>query len=289
MLASSHERIPAVSVLLIVSIAKLTHSSMIKHRIQSALILEDDADWDVFLRPQLLDFARGMRALQNTANPPHSPYGDDWDILSIGHTGINNKLDTDQKYWVTKDDPTVTPDSRLTFGRKPNLSPPALSGEHTRVAMQVSKLTATAAYAISLRGAARLLYDQALLPDATTIDMAMSNMCRRNTYTTPFCYGTYPMLFGRYRAIGPKTRDSDRRTSSNAAKAGSGGGQSKEDRLEPESEYMVFPVSLNLGRLLRGEVLVRANEEGEVREVDLREVEMPRGGEVWVGKGEYVV
>jgi hypothetical protein len=262
---------------------------MLQNRVQSALVLEDDADWDIFLRPQLLDLARGVRSLQNSTRSAQSPFGDQWDILAIGHTGINNRLD-DQMYWVTRNDPTVIAERKRTWRRKPNLSAPVLSGEYNRVVLQVSKLTGTAAYAISQRGAARMLYDQAVLPNAASIDVAISDMCHRNAYATPFCYGTYPMLIGRYRAIGPKARDSDRRTSSNHAVPGSGGGQSHADRLEAESEFTMFPVSLNAGRLLRGETVVIGNDvqENTTREVDLITLVLPKGESVWVGREEYV-
>lgn len=68
------------------------------------------------------------------------------------------------------------------------------------------------------------------------------------------------MLFSRFCSIGLKSRDLDRRTSSNKAAKGSGGGQAKEDRLSPESEFTVFPVSLSLKRLMNGETELPAND-----------------------------
>ncbi|KAF5854720.1 hypothetical protein ETB97_000469, partial [Aspergillus alliaceus] len=49
---------------------------IVSHQIATALIFEDDADWDVSLKSQLVEFARGARALQNTTTVPVSPYGD---------------------------------------------------------------------------------------------------------------------------------------------------------------------------------------------------------------------
>jgi hypothetical protein len=261
---------------------------MLQNHVQSALILEDEADWDAFLRLQLIDLARGLRSLTNSTRPACSPFGDGWDLLTIGHTGISNILD-DQMYWVTRNDPTVITESRRTWGRKPNLSAAALNGEYSRLVLRVSKLTGTAAYAISQRGAARMLHDQVMFPNAAAIDVALSNMCRRNAFVTPFCYGTYPMLVGRYRAVGPKARDSDRRTSSNKANSGTGGGQSHADRQVAESEFTVFPVSLNVGRLLGGEKTVLSNnaKKDMVKEADLTSFLLPKGEAVWVRKNEY--
>ncbi|KAH7392232.1 hypothetical protein DE146DRAFT_133924 [Phaeosphaeria sp. MPI-PUGE-AT-0046c] len=263
------------------------YQRMLLDSVQTALIIEDDADWDIFLRPQLVDFARGMRWVRDTTVPlRNSAYGDDWDMLTIGHTGVSNRVDIDQRYWITRDDPTVIAESRRTWGRKPNMSTTLLHGGYNRVVMQVSKLTGTAAYAISLRGAARILHDQALLPHATAIDVAISNMCNRNENSQPFCYGTYPMLVGRYRAIGPKSRDSDRRTSSNEADPGSGGGQGREERKQPESEFTVFPVSLHAAKMLQGETIAGANDPKTdlVKKVDVKTFVLPKGEGIWVKK-----
>lgn len=37
---------------------------MVEEGIQTALIMEDDADWDVLLKSQMVEFARGVRYLQ---------------------------------------------------------------------------------------------------------------------------------------------------------------------------------------------------------------------------------
>ncbi|KAF1996220.1 glycosyltransferase family 25 protein, partial [Amniculicola lignicola CBS 123094] len=185
------------------------YQRMLREQIQSALIFEDDADWDVFLRAQMTEFARGTRYITNSTTPLHSPYGDDWDILTIGHTGVDNKPARDGGYWITENDPTVIAESRRGWSRKPDLTVPALSGPHTRLVHTVRRMTGTASYAISLRGASRVLYDQTMLPNAAAIDVALSNMCRLERWTPNFCIGSYPMLIGRYRAAGPKVKDSD--------------------------------------------------------------------------------
>ncbi|CAI6341076.1 unnamed protein product [Periconia digitata] len=276
------------------------YQHMLSHNIQTALILEDDADWDILLRHQMLDFAHGARAIQNSSllNPAlHSPYGDTWDLLALGHIGANNKPNKVQKYWITQNDITVIPSQKRTWSRIPDFSAPALAegkDEQMRVVMEVSKFTGAAAYGISLRGAARLLYDQALLPNAQAIDVAMLALCRHASSSDPFlCLGAYPMLFGRYRAIGPETKDSDRRSSSNEVVPGSGGFQDQKERVEARSEFTVFPVSLNLGGLLTGERKFVANvdgvQEGKERfEIDLAEYVFPKGREVLVGPEEYV-
>ncbi|ORX96857.1 hypothetical protein BCR34DRAFT_578395 [Clohesyomyces aquaticus] len=264
------------------------YQKMLQEKIHSALIFEDDADWDVFLRAQLTDFARGTRYLTNATLPMLSPYGDDWDVLTIGHTGVDNKPGRDGSYWVTENDPTVIVESRRTWGRKPDLSVKALNGPHTRLVHTVRKMTGTASYAISMRGASRALYDQSMMPNAEPIDVALSNLCRQERWTKDFCIGSYPMLIGRYRAAGPRDKDSDRRAEANVAEPGSEH-QSHSERLEPESEFTVFPVSLNIKRLMMGEMVIPANvpEKDLLKEIDLRTFVLPEGKPVFVRTKEY--
>ena len=51
------------------------------------LILEDDADWDVELRPLMPLIAHAVRNLTDTTFT--TPYGTDWDVLWLGHCGDN--------------------------------------------------------------------------------------------------------------------------------------------------------------------------------------------------------
>lgn len=94
---------------------------MVERGVTTALILEDDADWDIRIKTQMRDFARASRTLlqpisntldvyldptyprplantdpselsiddQKVSRPSTSPYGDisRWDILWVGHCG----------------------------------------------------------------------------------------------------------------------------------------------------------------------------------------------------------
>ncbi|KAE8142818.1 hypothetical protein BDV38DRAFT_234083 [Aspergillus pseudotamarii] len=92
------------------SVAWLAHLDMIKYTIQAdldtALIIEDDADWDVTIRSQMVQVAESVRNLTKTPENETAPYGRDWDVLWIGHCG---------EYWedlfetVFYEDPTACP------------------------------------------------------------------------------------------------------------------------------------------------------------------------------------
>jgi hypothetical protein len=162
--------------------AYLTECSMVQNRIHSALIIEDDSDWDILLKPQMLSFARGVQILQDSVLPLHSPYGDSWNVITLGHIGANNKPNRLQKYYVTHNDPTVIPAGRRAWERKPDFSAEQLQGNYSQMVMEVNRFTGTGAYAVSLRGAARLLYDQSMSRNARAIDPAIANVCRHDDY-----------------------------------------------------------------------------------------------------------
>ncbi|KAJ5116432.1 hypothetical protein N7456_000780 [Penicillium angulare] len=90
--------------------AWLAHLDLIKYvyqlNIQTALIIEDDTDWDVSLRTQMKSIASAIRNLTLTDDLEISPYGSDWDIIWIGHCGEfwDNGLET-----VLFDDISVCP------------------------------------------------------------------------------------------------------------------------------------------------------------------------------------
>ena len=72
---------------------------MVYERISTAILFEDDADWDVNLHTQLEQFAQGSRYITSSwsgskelkskasGGDANSPYGEDWDLLWLGHCG----------------------------------------------------------------------------------------------------------------------------------------------------------------------------------------------------------
>lgn len=164
----------------------------------SALILEDDADWDIRLKSQMQIFARAARAftqplrsgsgkgnplsskyhghpapsipitqLPSLPRPERTPYGDAWDLLWLGHCGTSfaapgpdgRAVPINPLQVTIPSDPTVPPPRHL----KPHpfaLTDPlaALHPPHTRVVHLSNGTTCTQAYAVSQQGARKLLY-----------------------------------------------------------------------------------------------------------------------------------
>lgn len=188
---------------------------MILRNVNSLLIFEDDADWDVAFKSQMVQFARGSRWLTgvNEGDIPDSPYGDDWDILWIGHVAvgdespyINGEMDT--RRWVIPKDPTVLP----TFERSENTPWPNMTpwkdDEQTRIVLYTTWGLNTAAYAVSQRGARKLLYHLSLLPFNDAVDQGMGWMCKYKIAGLK-CIAPFPSLVGVSKPPGGTDRWSD--------------------------------------------------------------------------------
>jgi len=200
--------------------------------------MEDDADWDVMIRAQLTQFAYGARYIQQVADISalHSPYGDDWDFLPIGHCGARSRPEEDSRYWVAHNDPTVTPDSVSSHqqnGRVPDRSAPELQGNFTRLIYELRDMRCTYSYAVSLRGAQRMLYWASIEPGASSSDRVLSGLCTFRRSGTR-CIAPWPPIVDTYRPAGPDSKGSDRINFKGEA------------RKHGETVNIVFPVKTGL-------------------------------------------
>jgi hypothetical protein len=179
------------------------------------LLFEDDAEWDVMIRQQMIEFARGTHYLQGVQSTRglFSPYGDDWDMLWIGHCGQRSRSGG-HRYWVIHDDPTVAPEhvrtiNRTTSNNVPDDSADELQGKFTRIVYQPNGGRCLYAYAVSQRGARKFLYDFSIKRETDTSDKAASAFCGSPGRAT--CYTTYPSFVHNYMGVGDSGGDSDRR------------------------------------------------------------------------------
>ncbi|KAL8832372.1 MAG: hypothetical protein Q9170_004908 [Blastenia crenularia] len=156
----------------------------------SALIIEDDADWDVALKSQLQTFANRTRTLSNAGRneslwitsrtPTHSPYGDDWDLLWLGNCAVPPAPDNAQTF--TGEDQGETSEMHFVF--------PAQGG-----------MSCLYAYAINYKSA-RTLLGWLMDVDAPT-DFAISNYCGHFR-----CIAIWPELIGSHKPAGSHVKDS---------------------------------------------------------------------------------
>ncbi|KAJ6106419.1 hypothetical protein N7512_009936 [Penicillium capsulatum] len=222
---------------------------IVKRKLNSALLLEDDADWDISIKAQLQNFARATRALQRTPlNFTESPYGHDWDLLWLGHCGL--ACQHDQPHYTTPNDPTVvTPDGLPYYHHGvDDYNRP----DHTRLVCTVANAACTFSYALSYRGAQKILAALSVNPSGIIdqvntndqIDIVLGRMCKSNFLR---CYGAFPGIIGGYMSAGLSSKGTDQ------------SGKDANAHMAPAtSQGIMYSTMLNIKRILRGERTVEA-------------------------------
>ncbi|KAF7542114.1 hypothetical protein G7054_g33 [Neopestalotiopsis clavispora] len=211
----------------------------------SALILEDDADWDVRLRVQMHNFAKSAQALLQpmhmtniyvdpgfkhgskhtryrkeislkrlpwTQQPSQTPYGDNWDVLWLGHCEMRlptKEMDIPQALVADYPDLTVPEKKYLKFLSQPSDLEEEFF-DHTRVVHRVQGGACSTAYALSRRGARSLLHDAGLKQFDEPFDIMLRTFCEgTGGRKRHVCLTSSPGLFEQHRSAGPKRKNSD--------------------------------------------------------------------------------
>lgn len=69
----------------------MAHLDLLKFVIASgpetALIIEDDVDWDVEIKSQMRLVSDNIRDYMGTSPEDPTPFGTEWDVLWLGHCG----------------------------------------------------------------------------------------------------------------------------------------------------------------------------------------------------------
>lgn len=223
-----------------------------QRNLSSALILEDDTDWDIRIREQLYDFARSARALTQplrgrpgsyadptfpkpspsssdspesapeisfdnlpaTIPPLTSPYGDSWDLLWVGHCGMHFPFADNPRVpkgrVIRLNDETVAPRKNLwTFNIPFTLT--ERYPEHTRAYHHVQEGVCALGYAVTQRGARKLLYEVGLKDVSAGYDLLLRYFCEgvHGRAEGRRCLTTQPALFHHHRQAGPVSAMSD--------------------------------------------------------------------------------
>ncbi|KAL1594443.1 hypothetical protein SLS60_010203 [Paraconiothyrium brasiliense] len=188
---------------------------IVVQNLSTALVLEDDVDWDVRIRTQLLSFSHATRKLSSltrelefeqnipptfeskSQNPielakrsslplvstviPIDAYGRDWDVLWLGHCGASlpQPSPAHPNRLMLLDDVTVPAPKHLRLRESSPPDPVAtLYPPHTRVYHQTSNSTlCTLAYAVTQRGARKILFELGVRDLSKGFDFALSDYC----------------------------------------------------------------------------------------------------------------
>ncbi|KAL4778701.1 hypothetical protein BJX76DRAFT_342658 [Aspergillus varians] len=172
--------------------AWVAHLELIKHVIQSdldtALIIEDDVDWDLSIREQMVGVAQAVRQLTKTPGSDIAPYGHSWDVLWIGACAESWEPELETAYI---DDPTVIPSHLYVGNGKPAVDH---LQKDLRVVFRSRMPICSFAYALSREGAKNVLQDIGAGKDEA-FDIALMNGCRERNLT---CISVLPELFRHY-------------------------------------------------------------------------------------------
>lgn len=213
---------------------------VVELNLTSALILEDDVDWDIRLKHQLRDFASAANALTQpllansggyadptymgpkaslvqgedmtldklppTVLPRASPYGDEWDVLWLGHCGMNFPTNPGfpkhpKGRVIHKDDVTVPETHYLR-----SLIIPADLKEvypsHTRVVHHAAEGVCTLGYAVTQAAARRLLYSVGIKQLNSAFDIMLREYCDGTSSRRYHrCLSVQPELFNHHRPV----------------------------------------------------------------------------------------
>ncbi|KAE8384727.1 hypothetical protein BDV23DRAFT_166244 [Aspergillus alliaceus] len=174
------------------SIAWLAHLDIIKYTIQAdldtVLILEDDADWDVSIRSQMIKVAEGVRNLTKTTEIGTAPYGRDWDVLWIGHCG---------EYWedmyetILFEDPTACP-HKYYFGWAKSFV--ERMPDHQRAVYRSVNPVCSFAYGLSRPGSRKVLELLGAGQDEA-FDVSMMHSCKAGKLN---CISVLPEVVHQY-------------------------------------------------------------------------------------------
>jgi len=180
---------------------------IVEDGISSAMIFEDDTDWDVSIKAQLSQIAQGTRYLsEDRSSPskiPHSPYGDSWDVFWPGHCGT--AFDPESSRFIIDNDPSVpAPKHRVNYGGKPNMTS---YSDNARAVFEAIDGCCTYSYAASYLGAQKLLHRQNTRTAWGPYDLDVSGMCKDDPNFR--CLSVFPQIINSHGAAGPINRDSD--------------------------------------------------------------------------------
>ncbi|MCJ1465310.1 hypothetical protein MMC07_003927 [Pseudocyphellaria aurata] len=164
--------------------------SVISSNFSSALILEDDADWDVAIREQTPAIANALRDLTDGV---FGPWGFRWDYLVLGHCG--GGIVRDYAYRLIKDPTTAPAKDHIA------LWPPGrLLRNKTRFVHQTSGAVCAFGYAVSRHGAKKLI--EHISRPGLPLDIDYAHFCKSGAIN---CFAVTPEIIHHHRWTGHKT------------------------------------------------------------------------------------
>lgn len=172
------------------------HMNALKHILlhnwTTALVVEDDVDWDISIKKQMEIVGPMIRKLTNATNTSKSPFGDNWDLLWLGHCGDGIDF-RNGRHEISID--RSLPESTVyhnVYGH-PTYFPPQLRIVHHTVGP-----SCTFAYAVTLQAASKM-YAGSRGGSTTIITTEMRRWCETGWLR---CLTINPELFHHHKKAG---------------------------------------------------------------------------------------
>lgn len=182
--------------------AWLAHLNVLKHVIstglETALIVEDDLDWDVGLKTRqmglVVDHVRNFTGVGPGELSTTSPYGDNWDVLWLGHCGAEMRPMPGQDYvagrppagWAAMAQPYLDPLRLNGTGARPHWGLDTLrwkgkGWQHPPAGLRLVQdggAVCSWAYGVSRRSADKVLARMSV-GDNQAFDIGLKDVCDR--------------------------------------------------------------------------------------------------------------
>ncbi|KAK9466980.1 hypothetical protein V1512DRAFT_262819 [Lipomyces arxii] len=225
-------------------------SRFLQSGLETALILEDDVDFDVHIHDIFRRMSMQMQRNPIRVEPPTlhekstAPYGLDWDMIYVGHCSDYSNKDR-RDLAIVFDDPAAPPRSNMIGSFIGQLEEFGVRGSDIgkkRVVAPSFGPVCTAGYAITRRGAQRLLLNFSYLGLDAAIDIDILRKLQAGKLRG---YTVTPNVFAPWRVDGLKDSDNigtERNISFNGL--GNRGGYSKNLR-DSARQQMVLDLDLD--------------------------------------------
>ncbi|KAJ5282008.1 hypothetical protein N7478_007380 [Penicillium angulare] len=184
---------------------------VVENSYSTALIMEDDADWDINIKAQLTEFAHGLHSIQgNKRVSREAPYGTNWDVLWIGGC-LSGPSSNETHFYAIPNDPTVpSVEQRQGAAGIPESWKETFSEDSTRYIYKAAAGCCLYGYAVTSQGARKILAALSVDHIEIPVDNALSDLCGGAAGRQSIsCYAPSPNLIGTYRRAGPSSQDSD--------------------------------------------------------------------------------
>ena len=165
--------------------------------LESALVVEDDVDWDIRIKNSMKLLSVAVRKFTWTSEEDSSPYGNSWDLLWIGHCAEPTRNDT--RRLLYKDPSAPDPEKYIA----PHWFPWSMDymdglALGKRSVQRSVHTDCSFAIAFSKRGAIKVL-KYAGIGEDTSFDTRLKNGCKRKDLS---CLTVTPELMHHYTPPG---------------------------------------------------------------------------------------